>query len=457
MASKAPKAPYTPIPKGEALTIVLAAYVPALLLCLYGRLPESVASFYAAHPVELIAGTFYLPMLGIMYLHPRSPLRLAIIPIVALGYFAYRTAVPRFIANRSRASFPEGPFYLLFLTAVDALVLRRIYLGQDGKEKSERLVSRESTKTKANAQDTSGILSWRALGWAHKVVFSYRAIGLPKQTPNIPKWSNKDPSYVPSRTAFLVRRGLAVVGAFLVIDFLSQQPKPDPEDFSAEKALLFPPAHTLNGATIGTRIFSTVLWWTILRLNIGLFYNLFSWFGVATFLTKPADWPPYFGSVFDSYNLRRFWSVFWHTGLRNPLSSTANFFAYDVLRLPKGSLFGRYTSAYLTFALSGFVHTLMDNTAGIPLARNTAWKLFVTQAIGITIEDFVESTYHRVAGPSNSKSTALWKKAIGFVWVLAWMSWTTPSWSYQNMTHDGEPLYPFSAFASFKALTAKAS
>ncbi|KAF1976210.1 hypothetical protein BU23DRAFT_456274 [Bimuria novae-zelandiae CBS 107.79] len=396
-------------------------------------------------------------MLGVMYLHPRSPLRLAIIPIVTLGYFAYRTTVPRFIKNRSVASFPEGPFYLLFLTTVDALVLRRIYLGQDGKEKSERLVSREKNQTKANAQDTSGILSWRAIGWAHRVVFSYRAIGLPKQTPNIPKWSNKDPSYVPSRTSFLARRGIAVVGAFLVIDFLSHQPKPDPEDFSAEKALLFPPAHTLNGATIGTRIFSTVLWWTILRLNIGLFYNLFSWFGVATFLTSPADWPPYFGSVFDSYNLRRFWSVFWHTGLRNPLNSTATFFAYDVFRFPKGSLLGRYTSAYLTFALSGYVHTLMDNTAGIPLATNTAWKLFVMQAIGITVEDFVESTYHRVVGPGNGKSTVLWKKAIGFVWVLGWMAWTTPPWSYQNMRHDADPLYPFSVVERFQASTAKAA
>ena len=304
----ATKAAYTPIPKGEALTIVLAAYAPALLLCLYGRLPTSVADFYAAHPYELIAGTFFLPMLGIMYLHPRSPLRLAIIPIVALGDFAYRSTVSRFIKNRSVASFPEGPFYLLFLTAVDALVLRRIYLGRDGKEKSERLVSREKIKTNADAQDTSGILSWKAIGWAHRVVFSYRAIGLPKQTPNIPKWSNKDPSYVPSRTTFLVKRGLAVVGAFLLIDFLGQQPKPDPEDFAAEKAFLFPPAHVLNGATIGTRVFSTVLWWIILRLNIGLFYNLFSWFGVATFLTSPTDWPPYFGSVLDSYNLRRFWS-----------------------------------------------------------------------------------------------------------------------------------------------------
>lgn len=118
---------------------------------------------------------------------------------------------------------------------------------------------------------------------------------------------------------------------------------------------------------------------------------------------------------------------------------------------------GRYTSAYLTFALSGYVHTLMDNTAGIPLATNTAWKLFVMQAVGITVEDLVENTYHKIAGPSNTKSTALWKKIVGFVWVLGWMSWTTAPWSYQNMRHDADPLYPFSAVETLQALTAAAA
>ena len=294
------------MPMGEALNIAFVAYVPVVLLALYGRLPPSMANFYAAHPLELILGTFALPMLGIMYLHPRSPLRLALIPIVALAVFAYRTQVHRFMKNRTHASFPEGPFCLLFLTAVDALVLRRIYLGMDGKEKSDVLVSRENIKSKSDAQDTSGILSWRAVGWANRVVWSYRAIGLPKQAPNVPKWSNKDPSYVPSRPVFLAKRGLAIAGAFLFIDFLNHQPKPNAEDFSAEKGLLFPPV--INSDLIGTRVFSTVLFWLILRLNIGLCYNLFSWVGVATFLTTPTDWPPYYGSVLESFNLRRFWS-----------------------------------------------------------------------------------------------------------------------------------------------------
>ncbi|KAF9734316.1 hypothetical protein PMIN06_004219 [Paraphaeosphaeria minitans] len=136
--------------------------------------------------------------------------------------------------------------------------------------------------------------------------------------------------------------------------------------------------------------------------------------------------------------------VFWHTGLRNPLSSTANFFAYDVLRLPKSSLLDRYASAYLT---------------GYPLLRNTAWKLFVTQAVGNTIEDFVERVYHGVAGRSSSRYTDLWKKFTGFVFGFGpgCRGRLRRGATYQNMTHDGESLYPFNAFTSFKALTAKAS
>jgi len=147
-------------------------------------------------------------------------------------------------------------------------------------------------------------------------------------------------------------------------------------------------------------------------------------------------------------------SVFWHTGLRNPLLSNANFVAYDLLRLGKGSWLGRYTSTYLTFALSGFIHTLVDNTAGIPMAGNTAYKLFIMQAVGIMVEDLAGVAYHKVAGPSTPGLTRLWKKAVGFLWVLGWLTWTTPPWSYQNMRHNADPLWPVSMIDTFKALTA---
>ncbi|KAF2742532.1 hypothetical protein M011DRAFT_490496 [Sporormia fimetaria CBS 119925] len=451
MATKSPKT------RRETMGILLIAYATAAVLSFYGRLPSAIADFYVAHPYEIYFANFALPMLGLMYLHPRSPLRLAIIPVIAFGVLCYRDTRLRFMTNRTWATMLEGPSYLLFFTAVDALVLRRLYLGTDGKEHSEPLsAQKKNEKMKPVPQDTSGIMSWTAIGWVFRVIFSYRGIGTPRQAPNIPKFSSRNPNYVPSRSAFLLQRGLTSVLFYCLLDFLGHQPQSPPSVFAHSKAFLFP-----SEWDIGTRISSTVMFWLFLRLNIGMVYNAFSFVAVATFFTTPGDWPPYFGSITNAYTLRKYWSLFWHVGLRNCLSSTANFLAYDVLSFPRGSLLGRYTSIYGTFALSAIIHALVDTTAGIKPSENLVWQLFVMQAVGITIEDFVEWAYHQISGSkargegkSGVNQPYLWQKALGFVWVLAWLSWTTPTWSYANMRNAGDPLFSFSPIETFKALRA---
>lgn len=157
-------------------------------------------------------------------------------------------------------------------------------------------------------------------------------------------------------------------------------------------------------------------------------------------------------------------SVFWHSGLRNPLLSAANFFTDDVLRLRKGTLVARYVRIFATFFLSGIIHTLVDTTAGINLKGNTAMTLFLMQAVGITIEDFIEWVYRstklgqtpsaadeRNYGKGGVESPNRWQCMVGYVWVAAWLVWTTPAWSYQNIRHDAGQLFPFSIVEAIKA------
>lgn len=36
-------------------------------------------------------------------------------------------------------------------------------------------------------------------------------------------------------------------------------------------------------------------------------------------------------------------------------------------------------------------------------------------------------------------------RAVGYLWVMAWMVWTTPGWTYPSMQRDkGEGILPFS-------------
>ena len=150
-------------------------------------------------------------------------------------------------------------------------------------------------------------------------------------------------------------------------------------------------------------------------------------------------------------------SDFWHSGLRNPLLSTADFLTYDILRLPEGTLLARYVRIFATFFISGTIHRSVDRTAGIDPASNTAMTLFLMQAVGITAEDFAQWAFRvwklgrwptkedRLGHEKGSlEGPTLWQKVLGYLWVGVWLIWTTPSWSYQNIRNDPGQLFPLS-------------
>ena len=142
----------------------------------------------------------------------------------------------------------------------------------------------------------------------------------------------------------------------------------------------------------------------------------------------------------------------WHSGLRNSFLGTANFFTFDVLRLRRGTLAARYVNLFLVFGISGVFHMSSDMTWGVTLADSVEHEFFLMQAVGITIEDFVEWVY-RVVGPrrrpdlseekktrpdGGRKGVETWQRLMGYFWVLSWLVFTTPRWSYQRMRIDAE-------------------
>lgn len=89
--------------------------------------------------------------------------------------------------------------------------------------------------------------------------------------------------------------------------------------------------------------------------------------------------------------------------------------------------------------------------------------LFIMQAVGITIEDFVEWLYRsselgrtppkadeKKFGKGGVERPKAWQAVVGYVWVAAWLVWTTPAWSYQNIRHDAGQLFPFSLVEAIK-------
>ena len=138
-----------------------------------------------------------------------------------------------------------------------------------------------------------------------------------------------------------------------------------------------------------------------------------------------------------------------------------------MLSLPRRSLAARYTAILLTFFISGNIHVLLDWKNGIALADTTAHRLFLMQTVGIMAEDGAEWAFHRwkkgraqsgvevkTEGKGGVEKAARWQRVLGYVWVVAFLAWTTPSWSYANFRHNGDRLVPFSLVETVQAMRA---
>lgn len=136
-------------------------------------------------------------------------------------------------------------------------------------------------------------------------------------------------------------------------------------------------------------------------------------------------------AISESSNADNAVSSFWHQGARQKFLAPANFLASSVLRVPKGTLLARYTVLSLTFIISGAHHQLGDVASGVPWEEAGAMRFFVMQAVGIIVEDTVQGIYRWLMGQERTAAKPTrWKRALGFMWLLVWLIWTTPVWVY---------------------------
>lgn len=140
-----------------------------------------------------------------------------------------------------------------------------------------------------------------------------------------------------------------------------------------------------------------------------------------------------------------FHSEFWHQNLKISLLGPAKFITYDVLRLPRKGLVQRYTLIFFVFFISGCVHIMSDLGASLPPSESGALRFFCTQALGIMIEDGAQSVYRHIGGHPGFLS-----RTVGYIWVLAFLSWSIPAWQYPAIliTKKEDVVFKLSAFRS---------
>lgn len=135
-------------------------------------------------------------------------------------------------------------------------------------------------------------------------------------------------------------------------------------------------------------------------------------------------------------------SVTWHQHLRSKLSTISDFLTYDICRLRKGSLVARYFNIFISFFISGAIRCLTIFTAGFTFRHSCgAFTYFCAQVLGIIIEDGVQALYRWMRGVSRDagRQPSLWARFVGFIWVLLFLTWSTPAFIYPMLAaYSGE-------------------
>lgn len=113
--------------------------------------------------------------------------------------------------------------------------------------------------------------------------------------------------------------------------------------------------------------------------------------------------------------------------------------------LPRRSMASRYLRLTIAFFISALIHYRADQAIGVPNMENGAIGFFLIQALVIMFEDTVEP----IISPLLPKLTL---RVLGWIWVLSFLIWTTPIWTYPSarLGLDSAALVPMSLVGHYK-------
>ncbi len=150
---------------------------------------------------------------------------------------------------------------------------------------------------------------WDRLRFGIWTTCSNRYIGSPYQARNTPPYSSSDPTFVPRRQSFLLRRGSLLLASFLLIDFFAHRSPlgGDLTIFDEKHVRFLTRFQQVDKEEMVTRVTMSVGGWIGGYFIIQIVYGLPGFIAVAGGLTSPASVRPVFGSFKNADSIRGFW------------------------------------------------------------------------------------------------------------------------------------------------------
>ena len=164
---------------------------------------------------------------------------------------------------------------------------------------------------RATRQMDHGVSFWERLMFGYFGATSTRNIGTPYIVKNTPSFSSKNPDYIPSRAAFLLRKAILIISAFLVVDLASQPAQTLEQNavlYSAETVpILGGNGENLTGEKILSRFVTVLGYWVCTWLVIDGYSSFLYFVFVGLGLEDVRLYRPNFGPISEAYSIRQFW------------------------------------------------------------------------------------------------------------------------------------------------------
>ena len=172
--------------------------------------------------------------------------------------------------------------------------------------------------------------------------------------------------------------------------------------------------------------------WSAWAVFTGLHHALSIVF-VGLDLDAPQDWPPLYGSLYQTYSMRRFWGKFWHRIVYRSNLGYSLLVARKILRTKPGSAADRLVVNFLIFFISGVVHALVTLRLGFSCGywEDIAW--FCLNFAAFILEEAVQRFVHRSRLLRGIFRTSRAGKVIGTFWVFLFFFWSLPKTQYPKI------------------------
>jgi hypothetical protein len=132
-----------------------------------------------------------------------------------------------------------------------------------------------------------------------------------------------------------------------------------------------------------------------------------------------------------------------------------------VLQIPRYSTIAGIITLVSSFALSGVLHAAAGVASGSSLNQIGVFRFFCTQALGVVMEQGVVTGLRKLQGThrtsnEDENSPSWYVRVAGYAWVMAFMTWTGPSWIYPQAARvqgqGATAFLPFSVIGFVKNL-----